>query len=92
MKKQASRNFSVKINPHAPVFIISVVSHIVSIPMWTLRKLDEMDVVKPQRIGKKTRCYSQRQVELLNYVHYLMEEKQVNIRGIKIILQIESKV
>ncbi len=93
MNKSATQNnFSVKIDPEAPVYIISVVSEIVSIPIWTLRKLDDMDVVKPKRIGKKTRCYSQSQVEILNYVHYLMEEKRVNISGIRMILQIEKKV
>lgn len=92
MKKQTSNNFSVKIDPEAPIFIISVVSDMVSIPIWTLRKLDELDVVKPKRIGKKTRCYSHSQVEVLNYVHYLMEERGVNISGIKMILEIEKKV
>jgi MerR family transcriptional regulator/heat shock protein HspR len=93
MKKEtAQKNFSVTIDPEAPVYIISVVSEIVSIPIWTLRKLDDLDVVKPKRIGKKTRCYSQTQIELLNYVHYLMEEKGVNISGIRVILQIEKKV
>ncbi len=91
MKKETPQNFSVNIDPLAPVYVISVVSTIVSIPIWTLRKLDDMDVVKPQRIGKKTRCYSQKQVELLNYVHYLMEKKRVNISGIKMILQIEKR-
>ena len=93
MKKETpQKNFSVTIDPEAPVYIISVVSEIVSIPIWTLRKLDDLDVVKPKRIGKKTRCYSQSQIELLNYVHYLMEEKHVNISGIRVILQIEKKV
>lgn len=91
MKKETPQKFSVKIDPSAPVFVIGVVSTIVSIPIWTLRKLDDMDVVKPERIGKKTRCYSQKQVELLNYVHYLMDEKGVNISGIKVILQMERK-
>jgi len=91
-KPATQNNFSVKIDPEAPVYIISVVSEIVSIPIWTLRKLDDLDVVKPKRIGKKTRCYSQSQVELLNYVHYLMEEKRVNISGIRVILQIEKRV
>ena len=92
MKKVEIKKFSVQIDPETPVYFISVVSTIVHIPIWTLRKLDDMDVVKPGRIGKKTRCYSQRQMELLQYVHYLMEEKNVNISGIKVILQIERKV
>jgi len=91
MENETPKNYSVNIDPHTPVYIISVVSEIVSIPIWTLRKLDDMDVVKPARLGKKTRCYSQRQVEVLGYVHYLMEEKGVNISGIKMILKIENK-
>ena len=82
--------FDVKIAPEDPVYVISVVSEIVDIPVWTLRKLDEMGVVKPKRIGKKTRCYSHIQIRQLSYVHYLMEEKGVNISGIKMILEISS--
>ncbi len=92
MKQLDLKKFDVEIDPQESVYIISVVSTIVQIPIWTLRKLDEMGVVKPKRIGKKTRCYSKVQIQQLNYVHYLMEEKGVNISGIKIILDLgESK-
>ena len=82
--------FDVDIHPDAPIFIISIVSEMVDIPIWTLRKLDDMDVVKPKRIGKKTRCYSKVQMKQLKYIHYLMEEKNVNISGIKVILDMNS--
>ena len=93
MKKLSgkSKEFTVEINPEAPLFIISVVSGMVHIPIWTLRKLDEMGVVQPQRIGKKTRCYSKVQIQQLSYIHYLMEEKNVNISGIKVILEIRQE-
>ena len=87
MKKQQPNSFEVHIKPEAPVFIISVVSEMVRIPIWTLRKLDEMGVVCPERLGKKTRCYSHVQVRQLNYIYFLMVEKKVNISGIKIILE-----
>ncbi len=84
-------DFEVRIDPETPVFIISVVSEMVSIPIWTLRKLDELGVVEPGRIGKKTRCYSQKQVNTLKYIHYLMEDKGVNISGIKVILEMNEE-
>ena len=87
MKKQQPNSFEVHIKPEAPVYIISVVSEIVDIPIWTLRKLDELGVVCPERLGKKTRCYSHVQVQQLKYIHFLMIEKRVNISGIKIILE-----
>ena len=79
--------FEVKIDPQEPLFIISVVSTMVQLPIWTLRKLDDMGVVSPKRIGKKTRCYSKIQIQQLSYVCYLMEVKRVNISGIKYILE-----
>ncbi len=90
-KENSLQKFDVQIAPEEPVYVISVVSQLVQIPVWTLRKLDQMGVVQPKRIGKKTRCYSTVQVKKLSYVHYLMETKHVNISGIKIILEMEFK-
>ncbi|MCK9594815.1 MAG: MerR family transcriptional regulator [Candidatus Omnitrophica bacterium] len=84
-------NFDIFISPDEPVYVISVVSKLVDLPVWTLRQLDKAGVVCPKRIGRKSRLYSLKDMKRLEYVHYLMEEKQVNIRGIKIILEIENK-
>ncbi|HOW35750.1 MAG TPA: MerR family transcriptional regulator [Candidatus Omnitrophota bacterium] len=92
MRKESAEKFDVFIKPEDPVYVIGVVSQIVNIPIWTLRKLDEMGVVQPIRIGKKTRCYSKIQIQKLSYVHYLMEDKHVNISGIKVILEIGGGV
>lgn len=89
--EEALRNFKLKLDSQEPVFVISVVSEMVHIPIWTLRKLDEMGVVRPGRLGKRIRCYSQKQIETLSYVHYLMEERGVNISGIKIILEMREE-
>lgn len=83
-----SDEFEIDINPDDPLYVISVVSEMVSIPIWTLRKLDEMEVVQPRRLGKKTRCYSQKQIKKLSYVYYLMQKKGVNISGVKVILEL----
>lgn len=83
--------FDIHISPDEPVYVISVVSKLVELPVWTLRQLDKAGIVRPKRIGKKSRLYSLKDIRKLEYVHYLMEEKGVNIRGIKIILEIETK-
>ncbi len=81
--------FDVPIDPEEPLFVISVVSRMVEIPVWTLRKLDDIGVVCPKRIGKKTRCYSKMQITKLSYVYHLMEEEGINISGVKFILEKE---
>jgi len=82
--------FDIQISQDEPVYVISVVSRLVEIPVWTLRQLDKAGVVKPKRIGKKSRLYSLKDIRRLEYVHYLMEEKKVNIHGIKIIIEREE--
>lgn len=84
-------SFGVDIEEQQPLFVISVASEMVNIPIWTLRKLDELGVVCPERIGKKTRCYSMYQLKKLNYVCHLMTVKKVNISGIKFILDMEKE-
>jgi DNA-binding transcriptional MerR regulator len=78
--------FRLKISPEEPVYVIGVVCKLVNIPVWTLRQLDKAGVVRPKRLGKKNRFYSLKDLERLEYVHYLMEVKKVNIHGLKIIL------
>ena len=82
--------FDIYISPDEPVYVISVVSKLVEMPVWTLRQLDKAGVVCPKRIGKKSRLYSLKEVKRLEYIHYLMIEKRVNIHGIKLILEKEE--
>ncbi len=83
--------FDINISPDEPVYVISVVAKLVDLPIWTLRKLDKAGVVCPKRVGKKSRLYSLKDVKRLEYVHYLMQDKHVNISGIKIIIERELK-
>jgi MerR family transcriptional regulator/heat shock protein HspR len=83
--------FDIHISPDEPVYVISVTSKLVTLPVWTLRQLDKTGVVCPKRVGKKSRLYSLNDIKKLEYVHYLMEEKRVNIKGIKVILEISHK-
>ncbi|MFA5363174.1 MAG: MerR family transcriptional regulator [Candidatus Omnitrophota bacterium] len=82
--------FDINISPDEPVYVISVVAKLVGLPVWTLRKLDKSGVVCPKRVGKKSRLYSLKDMKRLEYVHYLMEDKHVNISGIKIIIERET--
>jgi MerR family transcriptional regulator/heat shock protein HspR len=83
--------FDIQISQDEPVYVISVVSKLVDMPVWTLRQLDKAGIVQPRRIGKKSRLYSLKDVRRLEYVHYLMEEKKVNISGIKVILELREE-
>jgi MerR family transcriptional regulator, heat shock protein HspR len=81
--------FDIYISPDEPVYVISVVSKLTTLPVWTLRQLDNKGVVCPKRVGKKSRLYSLKDIKRLEYVYYLMQEKHVNISGVKVILEKE---
>jgi MerR family transcriptional regulator/heat shock protein HspR len=83
--------FEIHISPDEPVYVISVVSKLVGIPVWTLRQLDKAGIVCPKRIGAKSRLYSSKDMKRLEYVHYLMLEKHVNIGGLRIILELKKE-
>ena len=87
MDQRSLDSFELQIKPEGPVFVIGVVSKMIGIPIWTLRKLDDMGVVCPKRIGKKTRCYSKKQITKISYVYHLMREEGVNISGVRFILE-----
>lgn len=91
MKENEFKAFEFDINPHAPLFVIGVVSELIDLPIWTLRKLDELGVVQPKRLGSRTRCYSQQQIIILNHIRYLIREKGVNIKGVKMIIEMEYR-
>jgi len=92
MEIREIRSFKVEIDPDEPVYIMSVVSHLVHIPEWTIRQLDKAGIVCPKRKARQKRLYCQNDIKKLEYIHYLMEERGVNIKGIKVILELEKDI
>ena len=81
----------VSIKPDDPVYAIGIVSKLLGMPEWTLRTLEKKGLVRPRRMNKKIRVYSYKDIQRLEYIQYLMEDKGVNISGIKIIMEMEIK-
>jgi MerR family transcriptional regulator/heat shock protein HspR len=80
----------IKIAPDDPVYVIGVVSRLLEIPEWTLRSLEKEGLVRPKRSARRCRMYSFEDIKRIEYIYYLMEEKGVNIRGVKVILEMEA--
>ncbi|MDD5138405.1 MAG: MerR family transcriptional regulator, partial [Candidatus Omnitrophica bacterium] len=80
----------IRISESDAVYAIGIVSQLLDMPEWTLRALEKEGLVAPQRKFKKIRFYSMKDIKRLEYIHYLMDEKGVNISGIKVILEMEE--
>lgn len=76
--------------PDDPVYVISVASKLAGLPCWMLRQLDAEGVVVPVRTEKNRRLYSDDDIGRLERVRYLIEERGVNVAGVKVILELET--
>lgn len=83
------RRMAIRISPKDPVYAIGIVSKLLDMPEWTLRALEREGLIRPKRMNKKNRFYSMKDIQRLEYIHYLMEDKGVNVSGIRIILEMK---
>ena len=69
-----------------PVFIISVAARLVEMHPQTLRKYEREGLIAPSRTDSNLRLYSDRDIERLRQVKYLVEELGLNLAGVQLAL------
>ncbi len=75
-----------------PVYTSGVVSRLLEIPVWVLKRLDKEKVVSPPRKSGKSRLYSKNELNKLSHIWYVIKEKKVKISGLKYVLQMEARI
>ncbi|QDF29220.1 heat shock protein transcriptional repressor HspR [Halarcobacter anaerophilus] len=75
-----------------PVYLISAVAEILNIHPQTLRQYEREGLIKPSRTNGKIRLYSQRDIDHIKYVLTLTRELGINLAGVDLILQLNSKI
>jgi MerR family glutamine synthetase transcriptional repressor len=69
-----------------PCYNIGTASRLTGIPVWTLRWIERHELIRPRRTEGNQRLFSESDLDLLNAIRELMEER-VNLQGIRIILR-----
>jgi len=82
--------FSRKSSNDVPRYVISVAARLAGTTPHTLRAYEKAGLVKPARTDGQIRLYSDRDIELLRQITSLTR-KGVNLAGVKVILDMESK-
>ena len=75
-----------------PLFMISVVSQMLSIHPQTLRMYERAGFVSPSRTEGNTRLYSEEDVERLRMILRLIRDLGVNLAGVEVILSMREKI
>jgi len=78
----------VRIDPDKPLFPISTVAEILGCPQKVLRLYEKNELIKPARTDGQRRLYSQRDIERLEFIHFITHVRRVNLAGAKVILDL----
>ena len=75
-----------------PVYLISVVAHMLDIHPQTLRQDEREGLVEPSRTGGRMRLYSQRDIDRMKLILRLTRQMGVNLAGVDIVLQLKEQI
>jgi len=77
--------------PELPLYSISVVARLVSVHPQTLRRYDDLGLVRPERRSGR-RLYSQRDVDRLCQILRLTDDLGINLAAVEVILRLSEQV
>jgi MerR family transcriptional regulator/heat shock protein HspR len=75
-----------------PLFVISVAARLVKMHPQTLRKYEREGLIAPSRTQGNLRLYSERDIERLRQVKYLVEDRGLNLAGVQMVLEITRRL
>ena len=75
-----------------PVYLISIVSTMLSIHPQTLRQYEREGLIRPSRTEGRMRLYSQRDIDKMKMILRLTRDLGVNIAGIDVILRLKEQM
>jgi MerR family transcriptional regulator, heat shock protein HspR len=75
-----------------PVFMIGIASELIGVHPQTLRMYEQKGLLRPRKSIKKTRLYSEEDVELGRYIQKLTQEMRMNLAGVKKVLDLERRI
>lgn len=90
--EEIEKQFEVDIPVDEPLFPLNIVCDLLQIQYHTLHEILREGIIKENRKKSTKKLLSVKDVKRLKYVKYLMEERGVNIQGIKVIFEIEKEV
>ena len=80
-------DFDIEIGPEDPVYPLNVVCQLLEMNYWTVHEIVQEGIITPHKKGRK-KLFSQKDMKYLKYIKYLIDDKGVNVQGIKVIFEI----
>jgi MerR family transcriptional regulator, heat shock protein HspR len=74
------------------VYVISVAAHLVGMHPQTLRLYEREGLIEPRRTPKKSRRYSERDIERLREIQRLTQEAGINLAGVRMVIEMRERL
>jgi MerR family transcriptional regulator/heat shock protein HspR len=75
-----------------PLFVISVAARLLEMHPQTLRKYEREGLIAPSRTAGNLRLYSDRDLERLRQVKYLVDGRGLNLAGVQLALDLTRRL
>ncbi len=82
--------FDLDIPADEPIFPVNIVCKLLDIQYYTLHEIVKEGILSEVRKQKK-KLFSFKDMKKLKYIKHLVEEEGVNIKGVKVILEIADQ-
>ena len=70
------------------VYMISIAAKLCDVHPQTLRMYERVGLIRPQRVSRKNRMYSDADIERLRRIQHLTHDMGVNLAGVDVILRL----
>ena len=74
------------------ILFISTASRLLGMHPQTLRKYERLGLVRPDRTVGSMRIYSTEQIERLRFIKHLVDERGINLAGVRHLLAVADAV
>jgi len=75
-----------------PRFTISIAAEMVNVHAQTLRHYERIGLIQPKRSVGKIRYYTLDDIERLDTIKHLIDQREVNLAGVKAILELQQQL
>jgi MerR family transcriptional regulator/heat shock protein HspR len=91
-RRRVTHRVEATLDSERGVFMISVAAELADMHPQTLRMYEARGLITPKRSPKKTRLYSQSDVERLRRIQRMTSEEGLNLAGVEAVLEMENQV
>jgi MerR family transcriptional regulator, heat shock protein HspR len=74
------------------LYVISVAARLVELHPTTLRKYERVGFLEPSRTPGRTRLYSHDDIQRLQQIKRLVEQRDINLAGVELALQLTAQL